>query len=1642
MDIIKGLEIGVYYFPIILFLLFVLSGFIWGLIRGFRKSLILFIQALVAASICLIIFYVAVNNSKVDAYVYSTTSKMVNFNDLIGTSTEYSSMREVLVDLILKNQSYGDGFRMIVEENGAYLDTLVNLSYRIILFIILLILFFILVFIFYIIYLIAYPERRRKAKLNAKERKGEGQGYKKHVLLGGLIGAIRGAFVAVIWLSFIGALFFVVAGGTGEDDADAYPDYTFTDDSINSTYEAYKIIASYGSKGIFRVLNTVKDKENIPFYLFAANMVLSGTYNDEELGIHTTVRFTKEISCYTNFINSTLKLFLKYDEDGSIKEAIDSNDTSKLADLINTLMEKEEFQKEYDELIENFESGTYFINFALSFVNSIVTHRNELAITDNLDQQIIDLLDIVFDGENKITVSNILTEADARQLMKSVVTVLSAQLMMNDDTSNFKKVVLYSNAFVPELLKLSMFNDEARKGYFNPLLQDIYDYLANATINITPSASTKLYKSSFDSTKTINETNAQDIDWCDELALLLNTSLDLLNMVDSVYTDSENVIELIFDIFPDDNITIKNQNLNYYNNLIKNLSNSKLLDSILSMTVIKDLVDESISSISTNIKLPSKIEYVNKYTSTGEVETYGEIYVLLTTLKELIINGNSKDIINNLVEGNYDLSILNSISELFTSSTSDGDKTLIDISLDSTVIKYIISGLILGMSDDDSLGLKIIVPNSLCNLDEEEIKTIKKEELVNLFESLTNTLDIIGEDNSIDFKKLVNNVESLVDSEIIEASVTYLFVDMLSDVELITIPDNYIAEGSLDELINDFENNIWHTSKEIKNIVYAMDEIFNISSSESFDLESSLNNIGSSLNNLNNASIKDTSKTKLEITYLSAIIRATLKNFVTDSLTDELIDKSILSSTALITDIDGVSSLKFEEAENIIYAFNELSITDFSSIDVASFKDEILNLNDISIKDTSKTKLDILYNSLIIRHILDKQLDNLLTDEFISLDIRESNTVKSNEIESDISTYKYYKSSEVSSLLNSVKELDITDFDSINIDDIQNKILDLNCEAISDTSKTKLDIVYNSSIIKYLIAKQLDEAITNELVSNDVKTSALIREDDGIRDEHDILYLYYTKEEVSYIINSLNELDISGVDSIDINVIKGKMSTLNDDAITDNGSLTKIDVLYQSFIIKYALSLRLDETFTSSELNVHNDVLSNSKSNSEISTTYYYIKTSVVEIIDALGPKGLNISNLDDTTSISSNSILNLNEIPTGETDSRLNIVYKSDIFAYILTEKLSQSISSNSILVDDIDAKEYYSINVNLYKENEISVLIDALNDSNITDINSITSSSLALDDTLKIDILNSIILFDSVSKLVFDNNTLKSPLITKTYNSDNTVLKIVDDLQMRYLLDVLIELGVTDFSSNIELTLSDSINENISKSYILRATISDTTLNNAEIKVATSNIDSLILDYDVILESELLNMLNAIYFGLGINDISSIGSDIHLPGKNDTQLDEKISIISASLIIRSTITDKLEFTDSYDNPIDLYIICDDSELLDDIKGGNLLSIKEAEMKKLIKGLVVGFGDDDSTSTGGTIDLAKLKSMSTTERDTFMSSSTILLITDKVLKAYELIYTGSIQKDLDDTYKTSDYTIINYEYLTLECQKDMIQNL
>ena len=151
--------------PTLLFALSLLFYFLVGIIRGLRKSVILLIHATVSIAICATIFFLIVKSENVDATMVNIVNYILGFFDmsvqgLLGVSEELGTARDIILDFVLNNMSSEEVFYYVIVDAGAYISTIVELIYRMVLFLVLGVFHFILVGFLNLIYTIFYPVRR------------------------------------------------------------------------------------------------------------------------------------------------------------------------------------------------------------------------------------------------------------------------------------------------------------------------------------------------------------------------------------------------------------------------------------------------------------------------------------------------------------------------------------------------------------------------------------------------------------------------------------------------------------------------------------------------------------------------------------------------------------------------------------------------------------------------------------------------------------------------------------------------------------------------------------------------------------------------------------------------------------------------------------------------------------------------------------------------------------------------------------------------------------------------------------------------------------------------------------------------------------------------------------------------------------------------------------------------------------------------------------------------------------------------------------------------------------------------------------------------------------------------------------------
>ena len=217
---LEGLiKFGIAWLPTIIFLIGVILSTLVGVRRGLRKSLILMLHAVLAAGVCLGLYFFCVTSPAVDRMLLKLINVFMGSGGLqsqLGVRADCTTLREVFMELF---SSYAVGwgeFGILLGDSSAYVLTLVNMAYHLAFAVVFFLIYKLLLFILYIIYLIFYSERKYKAKRNARFAMNQADSaYHKRPVGGGSVGLVRGLVSGIISLSFLGSIFFIAVGGSG-----------------------------------------------------------------------------------------------------------------------------------------------------------------------------------------------------------------------------------------------------------------------------------------------------------------------------------------------------------------------------------------------------------------------------------------------------------------------------------------------------------------------------------------------------------------------------------------------------------------------------------------------------------------------------------------------------------------------------------------------------------------------------------------------------------------------------------------------------------------------------------------------------------------------------------------------------------------------------------------------------------------------------------------------------------------------------------------------------------------------------------------------------------------------------------------------------------------------------------------------------------------------------------------------------------------------------------------------------------------------------------------------------------------------------------------------------------------------------------
>ena len=107
-------DLSVLWAPSIFFVLIIAGSTLIGMVRGYRKSLILFIQSIIAFSLCLIIYLCLVNIEAVDKFLLVLANSICklfankDLPSLLEISSSGTHLKEVITDYIIIRMDFGD----------------------------------------------------------------------------------------------------------------------------------------------------------------------------------------------------------------------------------------------------------------------------------------------------------------------------------------------------------------------------------------------------------------------------------------------------------------------------------------------------------------------------------------------------------------------------------------------------------------------------------------------------------------------------------------------------------------------------------------------------------------------------------------------------------------------------------------------------------------------------------------------------------------------------------------------------------------------------------------------------------------------------------------------------------------------------------------------------------------------------------------------------------------------------------------------------------------------------------------------------------------------------------------------------------------------------------------------------------------------------------------------------------------------------------------------------------------------------------------------------------------------------------------------------------------------------------------------
>jgi len=1282
---LEFIDFAIKWGPTIFFSVIVLLSTWLGSIRGLRKSLILLLQATLAGIVWIIMYFVSVRGQKADKILLDAVNLVLGENGLqnmLNVSPEADTLRKVFTEylplLFGENSTVG----VLIRENTAYLLTLADMAFHIIFAVIYYIFYLLTVFLLYLIYHIFYPVRRYRRKRNKMflENRTDAT-FKKKRVGGAIVGLARGFAVALISLSFVGSAFYIVAGGNGSGKTE---NYDFGKDSTNYGYAIYRSIESYGSQGIFKVLNMMSDPSDSPYYLFAADLVFSGELDDPEGGISENIVFREELGAFSGFARDTFGLLMKYGSD-EITPLVNGTATEGAFNTVLEVMKKPEFQTEFDYLIEEFDSKTYIVNLSMSLIDTVAANIDDMSFASSMSADTRELLKIMFRkgylseaipdereyigaiGKAEATGSNVrpylgvrdlITKKDAGLLLKTVLTFLSEK---QEQASTLQTV----KSILPNLKELSVLKGE-NKEKLDPAFGRVYCFLENRYLTAEGSAGIRY-----------EDIKDEKIQWTEEIGALVGVAENMLSLYEDIYDPSVSVFEMVVSVFSQENEN-HDKDVALYDGILEQIADSRLIGKVLSTSKVYKTLSENLKKIYEDLYYPENIVYENTYGEDGRLLSYGEMYEFLYGVRALGMGENNVEFISALMGSETEMTItemIDRLSEAIIEVDKNGN-TLADYLTDSLILRSLMTSALTSYGE----GYIYVPQGSLeTNGEGRTVNLIEKTEfklLLNNLSELSRIQTDLAENKYLDTIDDYLNRESfnelLEKSRIFEGTVSLLLMSRLqgkdgSGIQGIVMPKTLTENVELWVTMNGAPG-------ELRTLINAL-RLLNVNISELIKNTVSKDAMFDAIMNLSG---DNADEDRVGEVFDSGILHYTVSKYLLD-------DSHTLNGLTIIVPASGRQTLNGDNL-SVVVKKDEL-LTVFREISKLGVTND-MNLNKVLVS-LAKNRSAVENSKIIAASVVAtmREADSGNIEKILELDEKYTSAWSNDALELYNSSNPWQ--SELPALIQALDEIfglknaETFDFTETALTDALSELLrSLNEPSDTDSSLNKLRVTYNSEIVRAKMTKRLDEvfypdadhAIVGQEVLQEAKESG-----------------YYSYDEMLALSEAVNVfgLDLLGLNSTQItDKVKEQLPSLNA-PLADYGGRTMLEIAYPSVIISYLMSSEVDKAVGTL---ADEEVLLAIKSG-----RVRYSQEELAALTDAVIEMGFD--SVDTITAeFDTSEWLKLNE----NNETKLNIIYRSKVAAAVNTKTVEDA--EGTVLKTHPKA---YESGIKILRESEIEAII-----------------------------------------------------------------------------------------------------------------------------------------------------------------------------------------------------------------------------------------------------------------------------------------------------------------------------------------------